>query len=131
MPSTLSLRDETATGQTLHQWSLEFLTERISVRELIRSRVYQEVQDYQQCNLDVFRGLITPKDSERKSNGDNVLKRTEIDWKAQFERACAAFDTSQVLILVNEKQAETLDEEIVIKSDTRVAFIKLVPLVGG
>jgi hypothetical protein len=45
MPVLLTVRDETATGQSLHSIDLEFLTERITVRELIRSRVYQEVKD--------------------------------------------------------------------------------------
>jgi len=41
MPTTLVVRDETTGGQTTNELSLEFLTERIDVRELIRSRVYQ------------------------------------------------------------------------------------------
>jgi hypothetical protein len=45
MPTTLTVRDETTSGDTLREFALELLTERITVRELIRSRVYQEVQD--------------------------------------------------------------------------------------
>ena len=54
MSATLTIRDETAGGQPLHEWALEVLTERMSVRELIRSRVYQEVQDYNQSQPDRF-----------------------------------------------------------------------------
>ena len=46
MTVAISIRDETTSGKVLHEWSLDVLTERITVRELIRSRVYQEVQDY-------------------------------------------------------------------------------------
>jgi hypothetical protein len=32
---------------------------------------------------------------------------------------------------VNDRQAEALDETIVISSSTHVSFVKLTPLVGG
>ena len=45
MSVTLTIRDENTAGDTTHTLTLDFLTERITVRELIRSRVYQEVKD--------------------------------------------------------------------------------------
>jgi len=35
------------------------------------------------------------------------------------------------MVLVDDRQAESLDEDIVVKPETRVSFLKLVPLVGG
>jgi hypothetical protein len=46
MTVTLRIRDETTSGDVYDERSLEFPTERITVRELIRERVYQEVQDF-------------------------------------------------------------------------------------
>jgi hypothetical protein len=46
LPATLTIRDESLTGTPTREWMLEVLTERLTVRELIRSRVYQEVQDH-------------------------------------------------------------------------------------
>jgi hypothetical protein len=46
MSATLTIRDETLGGEGLSEWALDVLTERITIRELIRSRVYQEVQDF-------------------------------------------------------------------------------------
>jgi hypothetical protein len=43
---TVTVRDETPEGDVAHEWSLEFLNETITVRELIRVRVYQEVRDH-------------------------------------------------------------------------------------
>lgn len=131
MPATLTIRDETTTGQTLQEWSLEFLTERITVRELIRSRVYQEVQDYNLKQPDVFRGLVEPTDSERALNGFKLRKGRQIDWQQQFDKALEAFQQNRVLILVAEHQAESLDEEIEIKPGSEVTFLRLLPLVGG
>src|SRR6266508_598084 len=58
MPATLTIRDESLSGESLHEWALEVLTEKLTVRELIRGRVYQEVQDHNLRNGDVFRGFI-------------------------------------------------------------------------
>lgn len=131
MPTTLTIRDETAAGQTLHQWSLEFLTERVTVRELIRSRVYQEVQDYNLRQPTVFRGLVRPADAQVQPDGVRLPHGRQVDWKAQFENACAAFEQNRVLILLGDRQAESLDEEIEIKPGTEATFVQLVPLVGG
>lgn len=131
MATTIQLRDTDLSGQTLHEWSIEFLTELIDVRELIRSRVYQEVQDYNQKKPEVFRGLVAPTDAEATLNGFRLKSPRKIDWKEQFERAIEAFEKSQVLILVNDQQVESLDEQIAIAPKTDVSFLRLTPLVGG
>ncbi|MBI3467989.1 MAG: hypothetical protein HY000_33700 [Planctomycetes bacterium] len=131
MTATLTIRDETTAGQTLGEWALEVLTDRITVRELIRSRVYQEVQDYNLKQPEVFRGLVQPTDAEQTLNGFKLRKGRQIDWKRQCEKALEAFEQNRVLILVDEHQAESLDEEIEVKPGTEVTFLRLVPLVGG
>ena len=131
MPATLTIRDQSTGGGTLHEFALEVLTERITVRELIRSRVYQEVQDYNRRQPPVFQGLVQPTDAERALNGFKLKKPRQIDWKQQYEKAIEAFETNQILILVDEKQAESLEEEIVVQPETRVSFLRLMPLVGG
>ena len=131
MPATLTIRDETTAGQTLQEWALGVLTERITVRELIRSRVYQEVQDYNLRQPEMFRGLVEPTDAERTLNGLKLRKGRQIDWKQQFDKAQEAFEKNQVLILIGDHQAESLDEEIEIKPETEATFLRLVPLVGG
>ena len=131
MPATLTVRDETTSGDKLQEWSLDFLTERITVRELIRGRVYQEVQDFNLHLPSEFRGLVQPTDAEQTLNGFKLKKPHPIDWKKQFDRAVEAFEKHQVLILVNDRQAESLDEEIEVRPDTVVSFLRLVMLVGG
>src|SRR5207244_3429358 len=106
------------------------LTERITVRELIRSRVYQEVQDFNLKRPARFAGLVQPTDSETALNGDQRHEPRRIDWSNQFEAALKAFEARRVLILVNDQQVEELDEEIVVEPNTQVVFLKLVPLMG-
>ena len=131
MPATLTVNDQTVTGKTTHSITLEFPTERTTVRELIRSRVYQEVQDYNRDRPETFNGLVRPTDAEQALNGFRLRNGREIDWTQQFEKACDAFERNGFFILVDDRQAERLDEEIDIRRGTRVSFVKLVPLVGG
>ena len=131
MPITLIVRDESTSGDTLHEFALEVLTERITVRELIRSRVYQEVHDYNRQQPPVFRGLVQPTDAEATLNGYTVRKARTIDWKKQFDKAVDAFESNGILILVGNRQVESLDEEIIVRPDKPVTFLRLTPLVGG
>ncbi|MGH7223846.1 MAG: hypothetical protein ACRELF_11495 [Gemmataceae bacterium] len=131
MAATVTIRDEVLGGESAPAWELEVPSERLTVRELIRSRVYQEVQDYnQQCGA-VFRGLVQPEEAEKTLNGWQMKKPRRLDWKRQFERAIEAFESNGILILVNDRQAEALDEEFVIESQMSVTFLRLTPLVGG
>ena len=131
MPATLTVSDQTVAGKTTHSITLEFPTERTTVRELIRSRVYQEVQDYNRRQPETFHGLVRPTDAEQTLNGFKLRKGREIDWKQQFDKACDAFERNGFFILVDDRQVEGLDEEIEIRRGTQVSFVKLVPLVGG
>jgi hypothetical protein len=131
MGAKLTVRDETTAGATTGEHVLDLLTEHITVRELIRSRVYQEVQDYNLKKPERFQGLVQPTDSERMLSGCKLHKPRQIDWHRQFDAAVEAFQAQRVLILINEHQATDLDQEIVIEGDTQVTFLKLVPLIGG
>jgi len=127
----ITVRDETATGEAVGGLTLDFLTERITVRELIRSRVYQEVQEYNAARSGLFRGLVQPDDAERTADGFRLRKARTINWERQFDLAVKAFRGNGVIILVDGQQVEELDQEIELRSDTHVAFLRLVPLVGG
>lgn len=131
MPATLTIHDETSSGQKTNTFTLDCLTERMTVRELIRARIYQEVQDYNQKQPEYFRGLVEPTNAERVLNGYKLKARRKIDWQEQFNRALAAFEGNGFFVLVGDKQAESLDQEFEVKVDTEVSFVKLVPLVGG
>jgi hypothetical protein len=98
---------------------------------LIRTRVYQEVSDYNLHQPEYFRGLVQPTDAERTLNGFKVQQRRRIEPEKQFERAIESFHRNGFFILVNGLQVDELEEEIEIGAETTVTFLKLVPLVGG
>lgn len=128
---TLMIADTSTAGNDLHTFTLDFLTERVTVREIIRSRVYEEVQLYNAKSSDFFRGLVQPTDAEATLNGYKMHKQRQIDWEEQYARALKAFSTNGFFILVDDRQVESLDETVELQYDTKVSFIKLVPLVGG
>ena len=136
MSVTLTVRDETMAGESYHEFPLVFPSDRITVRDLIRERVYQEVQDFnREQQADVFRGLVQPSDTERVLNGKQqeyrFKKRRVIDWKEQFEQAVTSFEKQGFLILVGDQQVDCLDDEVTLQPGTNVSFIKLTLLVGG
>ena len=57
--------------------------------------------------------------------------RRRIDPEKQFELARRAFYSNGFILLVDDRQVDELEEEIEIRPDTTVTFLKLVPLVGG
>jgi hypothetical protein len=134
MSSTLKIRDETTVGIGADEdrdFTLDVMEGRITVRELIRTRVANEVRDYNLSQPEYFRGLVQPTDAERSLNGFRIGKRRRIDPEKQFELAIKAFYANGFIVLVNDRQVDELEEEIEIRPDTTVTFLKLVPLVGG
>lgn len=133
MSATLTVYDESTTGDRGDPIVLEFLTAEVTIRELIRERVYQEVQDFNlnMAKQPVFRGLVQPTDAEQTLNGYKLKSKRQIDWQQQFDKATAAFDAGRILVLVNDRQADSLEERVTITPETGVSFLKLVPLVGG
>ncbi|NEQ97131.1 MAG: hypothetical protein F6K30_10460 [Cyanothece sp. SIO2G6] len=130
----LTIRDSVnlaSTDDNSPVFVLDFLTECITVRELIRSRVYQEVKDYNTRQPEYFRGLVQPTEAEQTLNGFRFRKPRQIDWEKQFNLAITAFESNGFIILVDDEQVVELEEEIIITPQTEVTFLKLVPLVGG
>ena len=131
MPATIAIRDETTSGQTTNEFVIDLLTERLTVRELIRSRIYQEVKDYNTRRPEYFRGLVQPTGAEQTLNGFKLAGKQQVDWKQQFAKAIEAFKTNRILVLVDNRQVESLDEQIVVGPETQVTFLRLTLLVGG
>src|SRR5215831_5207120 len=109
-------------------WEFEF--PRITLRELLHSRVAREVESYNTNRPEIFQGLVQPEESERILNGYRLKRARPLDVDQQYERALRAFQTNGFLVLAGGRQIESLDEEIYLETATEVEFLKLVPLVG-
>lgn len=129
--AAVTVRDETTLGETTGELTLAFLAERVCAREIIRSRVYQEVTEYNARQAGLFRGLVQPRDAERVRGGFLMRTPRRIKWEEQYEEALNAFAGNRFLLLIDDLQVTDLDAEIEIRHDTRISFLRLVPLVGG
>src|SRR5207244_9699790 len=124
MATLVTVFDETTSGERTNSLTLEFLTARVTARELIRRRVYEEVQEYNLSTPEYFRGLVQPTEAEKVLNGYKLRERRKIDWEEQYERALDAFRENGFFMLVNDRQVEDLDEEIELRVSTEVSFVK-------
>ena len=133
MLTKLLIRDETTAslGKTEHTFTVHVTGEKISVRELIRQRVLQEVAEYNNRKPAVFRMLVQPSETERTLNGFKFDKPRMVDAEAQYVKAIEAFQGNGFIVLVDNRQVDELNAEIALHPETAVTFLKLTPLVGG
>lgn len=126
---TVSVKDETFAGKILNEILLDFQSENITVKELIEARVRQEVAAYNEKQTGNFNGLIEPTDAERTVNGYKPKK--VIDAEKQVYTALHAFLNNGYFLLIDNTQAESLEQQLQLARETTVSFVKLTPLVGG
>ena len=133
MLTELLIRDETTAslGKPEHTFTVHISGERISLRELIRLRVTQEVDHFNSRQPAVFRMLVQPNEAEKTLNGFKFHKPRPVNPITQYEKAIEAFEGNGFIVLVDDYQIENLETEIVFQPETSITFLKLVPLVGG
>lgn len=129
--ATVTFRDETATGRPVTEFEVAGLPEHLTVRELIRLRVREEVARHNDRPGDRFNGLVRPDDAEAELNGYRLRESRRIDWERQAEIAERAFLSNGFFVLAGGRQVEDLDEVVDLTADPGLVFIKLVALVGG
>lgn len=126
--------------------SLSFLDQQITVAELIRRTVTEQIRellaryrlDYAaaQCALD--RHYLTPQEITLQARqGEITVARKpaaippEIDVEAAVRKALHAFESQAYFILIEGAQMERLDQELRFTPGASVVFLRLMPLVGG
>ncbi len=128
---TITIKDETFSGKILHELDIEFDQEQVTVLDIITERVTTEVNAYNNKLPAYYQGLIEPTDAEKTLNGFKLKKQQLIDPEKQVYVALDAFQHNGFFVLIDQKQAEQLDEIVLLKSNTSISFVKLTPLVGG
>jgi len=129
MPLLVSILDETTAGERQSAGAFQFDRATLPLREIIRLRVRQEVERFNASDAEIFRGLVQPEETERLLNP--VRERRLLDWEKQYARALAAFQHNGFLVLVDDRQITDLDQTVHLTPQTKVAFVNLVPLIGG
>jgi hypothetical protein len=131
--ATVTFRDETATGKSLRSFDVPDVPDSITVRDLVRLRVREEVARYNAAPSPHFGGLVRPEDADADAEGTGYRLRAprRLDWEAQADVACRSFERNGFFVLVADRQVESLDDVVDLTAASDVAFVRLVPLVGG
>ncbi|MGX1931206.1 hypothetical protein [Flagellimonas sp. 2504JD4-2] len=127
----LTLKDATFTGDILNKIQISVESERTTVKDLISARVEAEVEDYNKKLPEYFKGLVQPTEAEKTLSGFRFKKRKSIDVEKQVLIALDAFQNNGFFILIDDQQAESLEQEVLVGPETEVHFVKLTQLVGG
>jgi hypothetical protein len=109
----------------------EFELPKITVRELLRSRVAREVEFYNTNRPEIFQGLVQPEESERILNGYRLPRVRPLDPEQQFERAIRAFRRTHLCCWQADDRSKRWTKRSTSRPRTGVEFLKLVPLAGG
>ena len=130
MAIEVTVRDETTSGGVLHELELQLANERLTVAELIRTRVEAEVRLHNaRTSGHTFRGLVQPDERELRLNVPG--RSRSIDPARQVEVALDAFARGRFLVLVDDVQVTEPTQEVQVRPGSSVCFLKLTPLVGG
>jgi len=129
--NTVLIKDQTIGGDDINTINLEFKENIITVKHMIMSRVKKEVEIYNSKVSTRYTGLVIPDKVEKLLNKKPNPEQNKVDFEKQSYIALDGFMNNQFFVIVNDKQAESLDEEINLSKVREVEFIKLTPLVGG
>lgn len=105
---TVQIIDMSGTGRVGATTVLEGIPSEITLRDLVRTRVREEVA---------------------RSNA--APKQRRVDWEPQADRAIEAFERNGFFVLVDDRQVTELDEELTLTADSDIRFVRLVQLAGG
>lgn len=128
---TVTIKDQSGAGKVAGTITLEGIDSRITLRDLIRTRVREEVARYNATLAGVFQGLVMPDGAQPVPEGFRMPARRRVDWEQQAGRALDAFGRNGFFVLVGDRQVADLDEVLKLAADCDIRFIRLVPLVGG
>lgn len=128
---TVRIFDAPLHGQRTPAGGILLAARPVVLRDLIRGRLQQEVERYNQALPEMFQGLVQPEESEQILNGFRMKTKRPLDWEVQCRRAFSSFEKNGFLVLVDGKQVTELDTRLELHENSEVDFIKLVPLVGG
>jgi hypothetical protein len=126
----LMTADATLAGVETSRLLLADVPSPITLRELIRLRVREEVAAHNGRETPRFNGLVEPSQPECVLNGHRA-ESIRLDWQEQAERVVTAFRRNRFFVFVGTRQVDDLDEALNFTEADTVSFVRILPLVGG
>lgn len=124
----LTIHDETIAGSILNRFKIRLQKQEITVQELIKERVFQEVEQYNSHQPTCYRGLIAPEEGEPVLNGYRLSRNFKIDPEKHYFRAMTHFMNKGFCIMVDDLRLDDPEYPIFLKDKTRVSFVRLAPV---
>ena len=123
-------------------WSIPFPPDlgdggSLTLRDLIGRVVRSEVEAFKkrQQERKLFRALTERQIQEAAGKGKIEMGGSELDQKVDPDEAVAtaleAFEDGLYLVVVDEQEQRSLDAQVYLRPDSKVAFVRLVMLAGG
>jgi hypothetical protein len=131
MAITVEIKDQSGAGRVGATTTLAGISSRITLRDLVRTRVREEVARYNSEPGKLFPGLVMPEGARPTPHGFQLQKPRRIDWERQADLALEAFQRNGFFVLVDDRQVTELDEELDLTPDSDIRFVRLFQLVGG
>jgi hypothetical protein len=116
-------------GQRLVPTRFTVPTTTLTVRELIARKVEQEVAECLACERPGLSGEYLPPDVLIKAITREALTPGAVD--TEIVRAQRAFAARDYMIVIDDKRLFDPDMVVTLFPETRIEFIKILPLVGG
>ncbi|MET9311504.1 hypothetical protein ABZX12_06735 [Kribbella sp. NPDC003505] len=131
MGITVTIIDVSGAGRVGAKTLLEGISSRTTLRDLVRTRVREEVARFNTAPQPIFRGLVMPEGGSPAEDGFRLPRQRQLDWERQADRAIEAFGRNGFFVLVDDRQVTELDEQLELTADSDIRFVRLVQLVGG
>jgi hypothetical protein len=131
MTISVEIKDQSGAGRIAATTTLEGISSTITLRDLVKTRVRDEVARYNARPEQTFSGLVMPEGARPAARGFQMPTPRRIDWQRQADRAIEAFERNGFFVLVDDRQVTELDEELDLTPDSDIRFVRLVQLVGG
>jgi hypothetical protein len=138
---------EAPPGPNLEPVNLAVVGERISVRELIGRTVAEQIRGLTErhragaevVRLALARQYLTAKDVEVQAGTGRIRLPPEpkpgatpvVDIERETARALRGFEAGAFRVVVDGVPVESLDAEMTLDRNSKVVFLRLMPLVGG
>ena len=129
---SVKVQDENLPRTEVVEILLKLSSAQLTARDLISERVLAECDRLlvdSKGALAPF--LIKPTEDEIALNGVRSVRNNPMDPENRVKTALEAFETNGFILLVDDIQIESLDQEIKMTPTSVVTFLKLTPLVGG
>jgi hypothetical protein len=122
--------DSSLGGREASRLVLRDVPSPISLRELIRLRVREQVATN---NANLSRRsprLVEPSAAEIALNGDAKVGE-RLRWEQEADKAISAFERNRFFVFIGERQVDELDVQLTFADAEVVRFVQVFPLVGG